>query len=695
MNHYSSRCLRRKIWLSLTCQSICLTAIVQVYCWKSNYLLYHRPWTAIYTSRMSSEFVEPKGEMKEFPKKSHPIKPISLDERNKHPQKIVKDIQSCGQDLDKALLILSRAYHHLIHGAPSSSSSLDTLVIDGRAISVTMDILKKLNDWTIAYTLLDKTVQSFNWNKGNKKYTQSQAKSDECSVRTVYKSFFSLASHCKRADWILYLLTIHLPLHAGLVPTIDMMHAALSAFGKCDRLDLVLEWLIKMENEDMIHAGTSDTEIPQELMERECTLHPSLSQTPQKIYKIPAPDRLAYQTASTAFGYVRRGNEAAMILRKMQRRGFIPTVQAYNQVLFAFSRASDEPDRHIEAIKILQEMEENPHVTPNDISYESVISICMRENAWEAAGEIIRRCEGSSNNDKYSSLSATLDAEETKMKKYITGMEQFIKIGTGRYGWYKLGTYEHTEYDLSISFGFQMHRNPGFNGLSFVFFNQKNMEKLGFILVRHTVLQKEESSHPSLLSDLMGMYVDDKMRGKGLANIFMSLWLKVALIAEFLPRTEVINKPLLSLVLTRFGFVPRHGHGGFEVIVSPVTRSCDDDTTSPLFSLYSPTLKHLQSVFGVRERRIQRMTISRTPPDQAGKPTFVKTYFDHPWTVLSTNQNGTNICNVSYTAETTQKKLEEAKDSLTETVDLSLPGFIDFLWNSTQLRFALFGFLDM
>jgi len=609
--------------------------------------------------------------------------PIFIQRGAHHPQKVVKDIYSCGLDLSKALYTLYQAYPYLMNGDLQNAGDTEPYIIDSRSISAIMDVLKKLENLDTAYNLLENSVQVYHRNK--RLFPEyCQARTDECSIRSVYKSFVSLAAHVKRPEWIVYVLISHMPLYAGLSPTVDMMHAVLSSFGKCNRLDLVLEWLTKMENEEIIHAG-SIVETPEEMVQGVNSLLSNLS--PLSLYSVPAPDRLSYQTASSAFSNVRRGSEAAMILRRMECRGFNPDLRSYNQILAAFSRAGNESNRHLEALKLLSEMEQNPNVSPNDVSYDTVISICMRENAWEDAAELIRRVEGSSASDTCENMSDNFNVDETRMSKYIGGMAEFIKIGSGRDSWYKLGTYEHQAGGLNISFGFQIHRNPSSNGLSFVFFDQNSMGKLGFILVRHIVKENAEMSTKSILySDLMGMYVDERMRGKGLANIFMALWLKVVVSAEILPRTEIINKPLLSLVLSRFGFVPRHG--GFEVIISPVERSSVDDDTNPLFTLYSPTLKHLQSVFGERERRIQRMSVSRTPPVKGGKATFVKTYFDHPWTLYSTSDSIPQ----SYDEEIQRKKIIDSKESLTELIDQNLPGYTDIICTPNQLRFALFGF---
>merc|ERR1712038_1968212 len=101
--------------------------------------------------------------------------------------------------------------------------------------------------------------------------------------------------------------------------------------------------------------------------------------------------------------------------------------------------------------------------------------------------------------------------------------------------------------------------------------------------------------------------------------------------------TEIINKPLLSLVLTNFGFIPKDEESGIEVEVCPISNIQDksikrNDETGwyPDFAMYSNRIRPGDGTFGERELRIQKMMITKFPPNPRGKKTFVKTSFDHP-----------------------------------------------------------------
>jgi hypothetical protein len=71
--------------------------------------------------------------------------------------------------------------------------------------------------------------------------------------------------------------------------------------------------------------------------------------------------------------------------------------------------------------------------------------------------------------------------------------------------------------------------------------------KIGFML-----LACEEHS-----SSLRGMWISESLRGCGLSKELLAVWLHLCRLAGLQPTTRTINKPLLSLSLSRFGFAPR------------------------------------------------------------------------------------------------------------------------------------------
>jgi hypothetical protein len=146
-----------------------------------------------------------------------------------------------------------------------------------------------------------------------------------------------------------------------------------------------------------------------------------------------------------------------------------------------------------------------------------------------------------------------------------------------------------------------------------------------------------------LYSSIMGMFIDESQRGNGLARLFLGIWLTICLRSNALPRSEKINKPLLSLAMSNFGFHPVCD-GAIEAEISPVQHI--QETTcaigpiadlgwEPKFALYT---KHPMN-FGERELRIQKMIVTRVPPKPRGKVISVKTCFEHPMTQNAQNGN--------------------------------------------------------
>jgi len=109
---------------------------------------------------------------------------------------------------------------------------------------------------------------------------------------------------------------------------------------------------------------------------------------------------------------------------------------------------------------------------------------------------------------------------------------------------------------------------------------------------------------------------------------------------KMMPRAEKINKPLLSLVLTKFGFDPL-GCGGIELELSPIENNVlmelrrKRETGNPVV-LHSPgKRKSLEGVFTSSELKRQNLIISNEPPHPQGSITFIKTEFYCPDTERS------------------------------------------------------------
>lgn len=62
-------------------------------------------------------------------------------------------------------------------------------------------------------------------------------------------------------------------------------------------------------------------------------------------------------------------------------------------------------------------------------------------------------------------------------------------------------------------------------------------------------------------SALRGIKVEEPFRGRGHSLRLLAGWTRLCLVANIVPRTRVINKPLVALGLERLGFRPSKGRG--------------------------------------------------------------------------------------------------------------------------------------
>ena len=117
-----------------------------------------------------------------------------------------------------------------------------------------------------------------------------------------------------------------------------------------------------------------------------------------------------------------------------------------------------------------------------------------------------------------------------------------------------------------------------------------------------------------------GMHIKESMRGRGLSNLFMAIWLKVCIILQAEPRTIKMEKPLLMLVLLKYGFVPRKRSLSVEVSTEP-----GDDGRIVLWS----STAILTSLFSKRYLRTQRMVIAEECPSSS-KTVYTHTPYGPP-----------------------------------------------------------------
>jgi len=600
-------------------------------------------------------------------------------------KRLSKKILSCGSNFQAALSLLYQSYPQLEELKPphendsnhdinlEKSCNPESLAMDPRVISTTIDLLRRANQPKVAFELIDRVLNIYRLCRR----TSLLSENAETSISTdfdlcmIFKSMMSVLGHTHASTTennpalILQILHDEIPKYNEHPPPMDIYHATINALGRCKRMDLVQVLLQDMES--------SRTKI---VKNNSC----GSMGTPWE-YNFPIPDRLAYLTAITASIRSKQPHYALNILRKMKEIEMCPDIISYNQVLASLAKSGGLHqnrviERHIVALEILNEIEDSDTLSPNKATYDIVISICGKDGKWDMVSQLTDRQKKNSNNDAIiDEVSSPIDSKDGKTMgrntsqfqtseylatAYKMDLEKIEKVGQGRMAWYKFGHYSYTdksvvENSIAFGFGIQMHRNPRRNGISVVFYEELTQKKLGYMLLRNTLISagditsqpqgnstsEDLNSEPQFYTSLLGLYITEDQRGKGLANIFIAVWLQLCVRTNTLPRSEKINKPLLSLVLSKFGFQPDEDSSGVDVEVSPISHvniMPEEGRLSgwkPVFAVYSPSLQPLDGSFGERDLRVQKMAISRVPPNPRGKVTRVKTTFTHPITQLA------------------------------------------------------------
>lgn len=470
------------------------------------------------------------------------------------------------------------------------------LVIDGKSISMTIEVLcKASNNISAATLLLKRSVDGVLYNRQlrNDKYHTD----DNNELCIVYKALLSMlgrvqpqsSSHCadKRhqnevySNCTLHLLQEHIRDVACIQPGLQLYHAALNSLGRQGNYEAVLLLLNNM-------------------------------QSPTKA------DRMAYQIAISSLA--KSGREcyaATQLLNLMKERGFSPDLVCYNEVLIGITKqaGSDKGRRwHELALDILQDIESQKELSNciTDQTYNSVIAACGKEGAWAAAASVARR----SNSSAFCNYNTAVDSEQ--QSSYFCNLEVFEKHGKGKEAWWKVAMYRCGT-NIKISVGIQLHRNPKQNGFSLVFYRGDEM-KVGRIL-----LAPFTNSH---YSSIVGMEVNRELRGEGLSKVLIAIWLHICLYTKkAFPRAAKMNKPLIALVLSKFGFVP--DDGGTRCVLIRLENDAKDH--NPRFGLYSAQRKSLDGAFSHRVLRTQNIKLLGSPPNSRGVDVVIKTTFSHPY----------------------------------------------------------------
>jgi predicted GNAT family acetyltransferase len=488
-----------------------------------------------------------------------------------HPKHIIKELSSCGLDSDKAFKVLLKRQPFLAQPNISYAGSYDS-----KPILHLIGILSKTNDIDRAYELLSRVIQSHD------------TSTPTSYVLQTYKGIIGMLGTKKQYEKIMEYVYNDIPFYTKMPPPIDIYHVAISALGRGKKIRLVTKLIQDMRKNKDIKMLCKDGS--------------SLE------YKFPTPDRMAYLTALTASTRNKASDISVMLLSNMSEQGIKPDRIAYTQVLASLAQCPSK-FRCDQSFKIWQDMENNNE--SSDASYKSLLNIFTKEKKWDDVALVRQRIH-----------SEKMLIDETS--GFLLDLDKLEKV-QGNKVWYKLGHVEYgNEIGSDLIFGIQNHRNPTDNGVSLVFYEATGT-KIGYMLIRNQLNQQ------ILFSDIIGMYIQEEHRGRGIAKVCIAIWLQLCLICRAFPRSEKINKPLLSLILSKFGFKPNDG--GVDIEISPISNTKVDLTKlnwRPNFAIYSKSISPNDGTFGDRELVTQRMVVVNTPPYPRGKLATVKTSLYHP-----------------------------------------------------------------
>lgn len=512
------------------------------------------------------------------------------------------------------------------------------VIIDGIFISSVMDRLQcSCNSILITLHLLKLSVDGV---QHNRKILESASGSsslendDINALRQIYKGVISVLGRAHNVSdasvtrLLLNLLHHHMLCVGEIKPEPEIYHAILNSLGRCGASDAVFHIIrgmeLSVERAELIQSQNSSDK--------------DANMTHIHQY-YPPVDQMAYQTAISSLSKHGDIEAAISILYRMKSKGFSPDTNCYNVLLIGIAKEAGRANSaksndgnfnwHKVALQILQEMEAQG-LRPTEQERNSVIAACGREGAWNEAAYVEKKDSILNGRATFSSHdlkrdcktgNTVTDSFRNTLDAYFKDLEHFRKFGKGEDSWWEIGRYNRDNAP-AIIIGISPHRNPIRNGISLVFYNENGL-KLGRMLLKNSSTSMPD---PVSYSCIVGMEVKHSERGQGLSKLFVAIWLKICLATNSYPRAAVMNKPLISLVLMHFGFIPQRGGTCVKLI------RLDDNQK---FGLYSTSKKSLQGVFSQRVLRSQNILIlTHNVPQGKVSTVYIKTTFEHPIAIV-------------------------------------------------------------
>lgn len=174
---------------------------------------------------------------------------------------------------------------------------------------------------------------------------------------------------------------------------------------------------------------------------------------------------------------------------------------------------------------------------------------------------------------------------------------------------WKVGRFEDPEFGVSLGIGWRLDKNDKRDCFEITL--TRDDKTVAYVLIE-------------LLDDtfaLRGMNVYEEFRGKGLAGVLTALWLKLCAELNCPPSTKKIDKPVISLMLQKFGFKPHNETTSVHVSTKPGVHG--------EVVCWSANLQQLRSQFSKRYLKTQNMVVLDEKPENT-RQVWVNTLYVPP-----------------------------------------------------------------
>lgn len=195
-----------------------------------------------------------------------------------------------------------------------------------------------------------------------------------------------------------------------------------------------------------------------------------------------------------------------------------------------------------------------------------------------------------------------------------------VKV-SGKPPYWIIGSYQYPDEFIDWTVAIQPNRNTRSNGIKLIVLRDS-------VRVAHLLLittEPESGSNRDTTSSMMGLFINEACRKYGWTKHIIGLWLLLCSDSGLRPRTEVIRKPLLSLVLQHsFGFTPASDKTGINMDVFPPPNG---DTST--ICVYSST-RCVEGAFAPRDIEREGLVIYKERPEGKGRSICINCKFQGP-----------------------------------------------------------------